>query len=147
MIVPPNGAGGGGICRPSMVVVALGAPGVPVICWAAAGMMPTRAKAVDVRIEHKELGYLTRETGICHLVDEVAPFRPGGNYISQRLDRLIISRAAYKNVKWQTECVELLAIPTVITFGKLTGDNRMLSSKCWTATISTRCTCTGTASS
>src|SRR5215813_522838 len=34
LIVPPNGAGGGGRYLPSIVVVALGEPGVPVICWA-----------------------------------------------------------------------------------------------------------------
>ena len=31
---------------PSLVVVALGEPGVPVICWAFAGMIPSSAKAV-----------------------------------------------------------------------------------------------------
>src|SRR6476646_9439602 len=34
LIVPPNGPGGGGRYLPSIVVVALGEPGVPVICWA-----------------------------------------------------------------------------------------------------------------
>ena len=34
LIVPPNGAGGFGRYLPSIVVVALGEPGVPVICWA-----------------------------------------------------------------------------------------------------------------
>jgi len=34
LIVPPKGAGGGGRYLPSIVVVALGEPGVPVICWA-----------------------------------------------------------------------------------------------------------------
>jgi hypothetical protein len=32
-MTPPNGAGGGGIYFPSMVLVALGEPGVPVISW------------------------------------------------------------------------------------------------------------------
>src|SRR5437762_13258295 len=32
LITPPNGIGGGGICLPSIVTVALGAPGVPVVC-------------------------------------------------------------------------------------------------------------------
>src|SRR4029079_1163714 len=36
LITPPNGIGGAGICFPSIVTVALGEPGVPVICWAAA---------------------------------------------------------------------------------------------------------------
>src|SRR5205823_13720487 len=34
LITPPNGIGGGGICLPSIVTVALGVPGVPLICWA-----------------------------------------------------------------------------------------------------------------
>src|SRR6266436_3881723 len=33
LITPPNGIGGGGICFPSIVIVALGSPGVPLICW------------------------------------------------------------------------------------------------------------------
>src|SRR5438034_2553725 len=33
LITPPNGSGGGGICFPSMVTVASGEPGVPLICW------------------------------------------------------------------------------------------------------------------
>src|SRR6266481_8020735 len=32
LITPPNGSGGGGICFPSMVTVASGEPGVPLIC-------------------------------------------------------------------------------------------------------------------
>src|SRR6266480_7995900 len=32
LITPPNFIGGGGSCLPSMVVVALGEPGSPVIC-------------------------------------------------------------------------------------------------------------------
>src|SRR6266404_1591243 len=37
LITPPNFGGGAGSCSPLMVVVALGEPGVPVICWAGAG--------------------------------------------------------------------------------------------------------------
>src|SRR3954471_24543087 len=33
-IAPPNLGGGGGRYLPSIVVVALGEPGVPVVCWA-----------------------------------------------------------------------------------------------------------------
>ena len=36
LISPPNGAADGGRYLPSMVVVALGDPGMPVICWACA---------------------------------------------------------------------------------------------------------------
>src|ERR1700680_2740651 len=34
LITPPNFGGSGGSCLPSIVVVALGEPGVPSICWA-----------------------------------------------------------------------------------------------------------------
>ena len=37
LITPPNFGSGAGSCLPSMVVVASGDPGVPVICWAIAG--------------------------------------------------------------------------------------------------------------
>ena len=37
LITPPNLGSGGGSCFPSIVVVALGEPGVPVICWAHTG--------------------------------------------------------------------------------------------------------------
>ena len=33
-ITPPNFGSGGGSCFPSIVVVAPGEPGVPVVCWA-----------------------------------------------------------------------------------------------------------------
>src|SRR5437016_12570688 len=36
LITPPNGSGGGGICFPSIVTVASGEPGVPLICCAQA---------------------------------------------------------------------------------------------------------------
>src|SRR5713101_3847873 len=36
LITPPNFGSGGGSCLPSIVVVAPGEPGVPVICWAKA---------------------------------------------------------------------------------------------------------------
>ena len=45
LITPPNGSGGGGSCFPSMVTVALGEPGVPVICWAGAGRAANIAAA------------------------------------------------------------------------------------------------------
>src|SRR5579862_2352452 len=37
LITPPNGSGGGGICFPSIVVVALGEPNTPATCCAATG--------------------------------------------------------------------------------------------------------------
>jgi len=36
LITPPNFEGGGGSCLPSIVVVALGEPSVPLTCWAIA---------------------------------------------------------------------------------------------------------------
>src|SRR5258708_8794468 len=46
VITPPNFGGGGGICLPSMVVVALGEPGVPVTCCAETWSIPTELKSV-----------------------------------------------------------------------------------------------------
>lgn len=40
LMVPPNRPGDGGICRPSMVVVTLCAPGVPLMTWADAPVPP-----------------------------------------------------------------------------------------------------------
>src|ERR1700730_15254838 len=45
LITPPNFSGGAGSCSPLMVVVALGEPGVPVICWASAGRATSIAAA------------------------------------------------------------------------------------------------------
>src|SRR6266480_3363982 len=57
LITPPKGIGGGGICFPSMVTVASGEPGVPLICCvqaegataitAAASIPPMRICFVD----------------------------------------------------------------------------------------------------
>jgi len=47
LITPPNFGSGGGSCFPSMVVVAPGEPGTPVVSWAeavAAASMATRTK-------------------------------------------------------------------------------------------------------
>src|SRR5215472_14727953 len=45
LMVPPKCGGGGGRYRPSIVVVALGAPGAPVVCWAPAECHPRNTKA------------------------------------------------------------------------------------------------------
>src|ERR1700726_2896855 len=48
LITPPNFGGSGGSCLPSIVVVALGEPGVPVICWAKAfGPSDTHRRMLD----------------------------------------------------------------------------------------------------
>src|SRR5437660_4624449 len=48
LITPPNFGGSGGSCLPSIVVVALGEPGVPVICWAnACGANDTHRRILD----------------------------------------------------------------------------------------------------
>src|SRR5882757_5237779 len=49
LMVPPNFGGGGGRYLPSIVSVALGAPGTPLICWAVAG---PPARAIRVRAEN-----------------------------------------------------------------------------------------------
>src|SRR5271167_2810718 len=47
LITPPNFGGGGGICFPSIVVVALGEPNSPVTCCATAGAAASRAANTD----------------------------------------------------------------------------------------------------
>src|SRR5713101_7107817 len=47
LITPPNFGSGGGSCLPSIVVVAFGAPRVPVTCWA------NDETAVRVKAAHK----------------------------------------------------------------------------------------------
>src|SRR5512136_2277495 len=49
LITPPNFGSGGGSCFPSRVVVAPGEPGTPVICWAMAGAVATRAANIIIR--------------------------------------------------------------------------------------------------
>src|ERR1700675_4098195 len=49
LITPPNFGGSGGSCLPSSVIVALGEPGVPVICWAAA-VAPRRLGKVTSKV-------------------------------------------------------------------------------------------------
>src|SRR5271156_5559571 len=46
LMTPPNFGGGGGSCLPSIEVVALGEPGVPVTCCAAA--LGTRTELKDM---------------------------------------------------------------------------------------------------
>src|SRR4029077_2664338 len=48
LITPPKFGSGGGSCLPSIVVVAPGEPGVPVICWAKAfGAIDTERRILD----------------------------------------------------------------------------------------------------
>jgi hypothetical protein len=48
LITPPNFGSGGGSCFPVIVVVAVGEPGTPVVCWADAEMPPrTRSAASE----------------------------------------------------------------------------------------------------
>src|SRR5438876_7545552 len=48
LITPPNGIGGGGICFPSMVTVASGEPGVPLICWVQAECATAMTAAASI---------------------------------------------------------------------------------------------------
>src|SRR6201993_5229862 len=50
LIIPPKGGGGGGSCLPSMVVVAVGEPGSPVVCCAPAGVVAIMAKMENARL-------------------------------------------------------------------------------------------------
>src|SRR5215471_6305138 len=58
-ISPWNGCGGGGMYRPSMVVVAVGEP-TPVVCWALAGAQGNAAKTA---VERRSANGLDRMMG------------------------------------------------------------------------------------
>src|SRR4051794_32676254 len=51
LMTPPKAGSGGGSCFPSIVVVALGDPGVPVIVWAIAGQAAPEASANAAAID------------------------------------------------------------------------------------------------
>src|SRR5437868_4912698 len=51
LITPPNLGSGDGSCLPSMVVVALGEPSVPVICWACANAVAAIKAATNIPLE------------------------------------------------------------------------------------------------
>src|SRR5512136_2627060 len=51
LITPPNFGSGGGSCFPSMVVVAPGDPGTPVVSTAKAGAAASRAAPLMARID------------------------------------------------------------------------------------------------
>jgi hypothetical protein len=49
-ITPPNFGSGGGSCLPSIVVVAPGAPGTPVTCWANGEVQPMARRLTPASI-------------------------------------------------------------------------------------------------
>src|SRR6476659_918598 len=63
-ISPPNFDGGGGRYLPSIVVVALGEPGVPVICWARAVVAIAKSEhAVSRPADDRSLCFGRKLTG------------------------------------------------------------------------------------
>src|SRR5271154_6725208 len=72
LITPPNFDGGGGSCLPSIVVVALGEPGVPVICWAEAGEMASASNAASAKPKVRIMSL----SSICRSYELIAR-RPG----------------------------------------------------------------------
>jgi len=57
-ILPPNLGGGGGSCAPLIVVVALGDPGTPVICWAIAATVKSTAPTLAARVDAANLRFI-----------------------------------------------------------------------------------------
>src|SRR5215471_14319982 len=74
LISPPNFGGGGGRYFPSMVVVALGEPGVPVVCCASTG---TQIKASKVAMEQARTKLLLRMTHFLFLFDDKGHWAAG----------------------------------------------------------------------
>src|SRR5262249_40754551 len=81
LITPPNSGGGGGNCFPSMVMVAPGEPGAPVISWADASAANARPRenAAVVAMCHKVDGRLDVMVPlfIGHVVCSPRQHRPG----------------------------------------------------------------------
>src|SRR5271157_1626332 len=94
LIAPPNFGGGGGICFPSMVVVALGEPNVPVTCCAEIALPPPKklatasAPKVSFRIPAIEfiLCFLTSDSwvGVRQRAVNAGPHRPTTEKIRPR---------------------------------------------------------------
>jgi hypothetical protein len=62
-MIPLNVWGGAGNCDPSIVVVALGEPGSPVVCWALPGMaepdhaiVAKKSNAINPRTAFSRMG-------------------------------------------------------------------------------------------
>src|SRR4249919_3229620 len=66
LITPPNFGSGGGSCFPSIVVVALGEPRVPVTCWALLG--PAISMAVRMNTVSVPFSFLGLNTFILYLL-------------------------------------------------------------------------------
>src|SRR5271154_6477546 len=64
LMTPPNFGGGGGSCLPSIEVVALGAPSVPVTCCA-----PAREEAVSPRTARSAA--ITRSLLLSHIMNSL----------------------------------------------------------------------------
>jgi hypothetical protein len=88
-IFPSNFCGGGGICAPAMVVVALGEPGVPVICWADAGRLVTAIISISAEMDGATL--------MTQLLNEIV-FPRIALYSSSRWDALMWLKTAPSHV-------------------------------------------------
>src|SRR5215510_8946812 len=85
-IRPPKGAGGLGRDLPSMVVVALGAPGAPVVCWALAEAKP---RTVSTTIAIRNVLVFIVTFSIAHAAQAIEPRVFGrGQAIRRRLGAL-----------------------------------------------------------
>jgi hypothetical protein len=63
---PPNFPGGGGTYFPSTVVVALGEPGVPVICWAGADRAAAMIATANIAYARRyEFGFIFSSKADC----------------------------------------------------------------------------------
>src|SRR5262244_546879 len=82
LIVPPKGGAGGGRCFPSIVVVASGEPGVPVVCWASAEPTVRAARAeVDKTNVTAMIDWMDAQDFcmICVFPADASSVRPSGN--------------------------------------------------------------------
>jgi hypothetical protein len=64
LITPPNFGGDGGSCVPSIVVVALGEPGIPVTCCAEAEPTHDATAAAEINNLNERLGFIASSPGV-----------------------------------------------------------------------------------
>src|SRR5215510_10679682 len=106
LISPRNGCGGGGKYLPSMVVVAPGEPGVPVICWALTGTtarIPATMKARSVA----HTIFVIRRSSCAHILPFPSlmsePSWPRGCGVSDRQRHLATRTAAPRRAAHTSE--------------------------------------------
>src|SRR5271157_6295140 len=95
LITPPNFGSGGGSCFPSMVVVAPGEPGTPVVCWAITG----RVTGMTARATTKTV-HIAAFSFMLGLILSLPPEQPKGSGFDSFCDLAIRSGCTPAPPRW-----------------------------------------------